>query len=127
MYVTGLLLFVSLCVLFPIIPMRVTSRLNIPISRAKTVCLLLALKVFTVNPFRTCLMSTCGQGCIYTFSFTAVMTTAIKCNFIGSVARLLLLYFMRNVTFNVTAATNVALTVSVAGAGLHDSKGVTFS
>ena len=79
--IANFLLFISLYMLFPVVPAEMADRLGAPVSQTGAMFLLLTLGMFAIGPFHAYLVDAYKRKYVCAFSFAVMIAaTAGYCN-----------------------------------------------
>jgi MFS family permease len=113
-YVSNFLLFVSLYMFLPILPMYLAGRFpGITIGEAGLVLALFAGAMFIIGPFYSYIIDTYKRKDVCMFSFLAVIAIAGGYSVIGSVLWLAVLRVFQGALFGITTATSSTVAIDI--------------
>lgn len=125
--IANLLLFISLYMLFPVVPVEMADRLGVPISQTGAMFLLLTLGMFAIGPFHAYLVDAYKRKYVCAFSFATMMAATAGYAFVNDITQLLLLCFVQGVAFGMATTAGITLAIDITGSTLRSSGNVAFS
>ncbi|WP_321517408.1 MFS transporter [uncultured Bacteroides sp.] len=113
-YVSNFLLFVSLYMFLPILPMYLVGKFpSITIGQAGIVLALFAGAMFIVGPFYSYIIDTYKRKYVCMYSFLAVIAIVGGYSVIGSVMWLAVLRVIQGALFGITTATSSTVAIDI--------------
>lgn len=125
--IANLLLFISLYMLFPVVPVEMADRLGVPVSQTGAMFLLLTLGMFAIGPFHAYLVDAYKRKYVCAFSFATMMAATAGYAFVNDITQLLLLCFVQGVAFGMATTAGITLAIDITGSNLRSSGNVAFS
>lgn len=125
--IANLLLFISLYMLFPVVPVEMADRLGVPVSQTGAMFLLLTLGMFAIGPFHAYLVDAYKRKYVCAFSFATMMAATAGYAFVNDITQLLLLCFVQGVAFGMATTAGITLAIDITGSSLRSSGNVAFS
>lgn len=125
--IANLLLFISLYMLFPVVPVEMADRLGVPVSQTGAMFLLLTLGMFAVGPFHAYLVDAYKRKYVCAFSFATMIAATAGYAFVNDITQLLLLCFVQGVAFGMATTAGITLAIDITGSSLRSSGNVAFS
>lgn len=125
--IANLLLFISLYMLFPIVPAEMAERLGVPVSQTGATFLLLTLGMFAVGPFHAYLVDAYKRKYVCAFSFLTMIAATAGYAVVNDITQLLLLCFIQGVAFGMATTAGITLAIDITGSNLRSSGNVAFS
>ena len=125
--VANMLLFVSLYMLYPVLPVVMASRLSVPITHTGLLYLVSMLGMLFIGPFYNYLIDECKRKNIFSWAFVAMIATIAGYALVSSLTELLLLCFFQGVAFGLSTTSGITLAIDVTHASERNSGNVIFS
>lgn len=125
--IANLLLFVSLYMLFPVVPVEMADRLGVPVSQTGAMFLLLTLGMFAIGPFHAYLVDAYKRKYVCAFSFATMIAATAGYAFVNDITQLLMLCFVQGVAFGMATTAGITLAIDITGSNLRSSGNVAFS
>ncbi|WP_455586041.1 MFS transporter [Bacteroides sp.] len=125
--IANLLLFISLYMLFPVVPVEMADRLGAPVSQTGAMFLLLTLGMFAVGPFHAYLVDAYKRKYVCAFSFAAMIAATAGYAFVSDITQLLLLCFVQGIAFGMATTAGITLAIDITNSNLRSSGNVSFS
>lgn len=123
----NLLLFVSLYMLFPVVPVEMADRLGVPVSQTGTMFLLFTLGMFIIGPFYAYLVDAFERKYVCAFSFATLVAVTVGYGFVGNLTQLLLLCFVQGIAFGMATMAGITLAIDITNSNLRSSGNLAFS
>lgn len=125
--VANLLLFVSLYMLYPVLPVVMAERLGVPISGTGLLYLFFVLGMLIVGPFHNYLVDVYKRKSVCMLSFVALMATVAGYAFVRSQSELLILCLVQGVAFGLATTAGVTLAIDITHTSSRSSGNLLFS
>lgn len=125
--IANLLLFISLYMLFPVVPVEMADRLGVPVSQTGAMFLLLTLGMFVIGPFHAYLVDAYKRKYVCAFSFATMIAATSGYAFVNDITQLLLFCFVQGVAFGMATTAGITLAIDITGSSLRSSGNVAFS
>lgn len=123
----NLLLFVSLYMLYPVLPVVMAGRLGIPVSETGFLYLFFAVGMLLVGPFHNYLVDAYKRKYVCMLSF-ALMTAAVAgYAFVRNLAELQLLCLVQGAAFGLTTTAGITLGIDVINSSFRSAGNQVFS
>ena len=97
--IANFLLFISLYMLFPVVPAEMADRLGAPVSQTGAMFLLLTLGMFAIGPFHAYLVDAYKRKYVCAFSFAVMIAATAGYGFVNDITQLLLLCLVQGIAF----------------------------
>ena len=123
----NLLLFISLYVMFPILPLEMAERLGVPVAQTGIMFLFFTLGMFLIGPFHAYLIDAYKRKYVCIFSFAVMMAATVGYAFVGNLTELMLLSTAQGVAFGMASTAGITLAIDVTGSTLRSSGNVSLS
>lgn len=125
--IANLLLFISLYMLLPVVPVEMAERLGVPVSQTGAMFLLLTLGMFAIGPFHAYLVDAYKRKNVCAFSFAALIAATVGYAFVNDLTQLLLLCFVQGIAFGMATTAGITLAIDITNTNLRSSGNVAFS
>ena len=76
-FISNLLLFISLYMLFPVVQVEMADHLGVPVSQTGAMFLLLTLGMFAIGPFHAYLVDAYKRKYVCAFSFATMVASTV--------------------------------------------------
>lgn len=123
----NLLLFVSLYMLYPVIPSLMAERLGISVYQTGTVFLMFAVGMFCIGPFHGYLVDAYKRKDVCLYSFCVMLAATAGYGFVRDFTQLLLLCLVQGVAFGVAATSGITLAIDITNTSFRSAGNVVFS
>lgn len=111
--IANMLLFISLYMLFPILPLEMADRLGVPVSDTGIMFLFFTIGMFLVGPFHAYLVDAYKRKNTCMYSFAMMLAATAGYAFVNSMTELLLLSMAQGVAFSIATTAGIALAIDV--------------
>ena len=111
--IANMLLFVSLYMLFPVLPLEMADRLGVPVSDTGVMFLFFTLGMFLVGPFHAYLVDAYKRKNICMYSFAIMLAATAGYAFVSNMTELLLLSMAQGVAFSIATTAGITLAIDV--------------
>ena len=111
----NLLLFISLYLLYPVLPVMMASRLGVPVSQTGVIFIFFTLAMFFIGPFHAYLVDVYKRKYICMLSFGQNAT------------HLLMLCIVQGLSFGMAATAGITLAIDITNSTFRSSGNVVFS
>lgn len=125
--IANLLLFVSLYMLYPVLPVAMATKLDVPVSETGHLYLLFTLGMLLVGPFHNYLVDTYKRKYVCMLSFVAMMAAVAGYAFVSSLHQLLLLCLLQGAAFGLATTAGVTLAIDITHTSFRSSGNLVFS
>lgn len=125
--IANLLLFVSLYMLFPVLPGVLAERLGIPVSQTGLIFLVLTLGMFVIGPFYAYLVDAFKRKFVCAFSFAVMLAATAGYAFVTDFTQLLLLCFVQGLAFGMATTAGVTLAIDITNTNQRSMGNIAFS
>lgn len=125
--IANLLLFISLYMLFPVVPVEMADHLGVPVSQTGAMFLLLTLGMFAIGPFHAYLVDAYKRKYVCAFSFATMVAATVGYGFVNDITQLLLLCFVQGIAFGMATTAGITLTIDITNTNLRSSGNIAFS
>lgn len=123
----NLLMFISLYVMFPVLPLEMAGRLGVPVTQTGIMFLFFTLGMFLIGPFHAYLIDAYKRKFVCIFSLAAMMAATVGYAFVSSLTELLLLSTAQGVAFGLATTAGITLAIDVTGSTLRSAGNVSLS
>lgn len=127
MCLANLLLFISLYLLYPILPIVMASRLDMPVSQTGVIYILFTLAMFLIGPFHAYLVDAYKRKYVCMFSFGLLVASTVGFMFVQNITHLLLLCVVQGISFGMAATAGITLAIDVTNSTFRSAGNVIFS
>lgn len=125
--IANLLLFISLYMLFPIVPIEMADRLGVPVSLTGAIFLLLTVGMYVIGPFHAYLVDAYKRKYICAFSFAVMLAATAGYAFVNDLTQLSLLCLVQGIAFGMTTTAGITLAIDITNSNLRSLGNVAFS
>ena len=125
--IANFLLFISLYMLFPVVPAEMADRLGAPVSQTGAMFLLLTLGMFAIGPFHAYLVDAYKRKYVCAFSFAVMIAATAGYGFVNDITQLLLLCLVQGIAFGMATTAGITLAIDITGTHLRSSGNVAFA
>lgn len=125
--VANLLLFISLYMLYPVLPVAMAERLGIPVSETGHLYLLFTLGMFLVGPFHNYLVDVYKRKNVCMLAFVAMMAAVAGYAFVRNLNELLLLCLVQGAAFGLATTAGITLAIDITNTSFRSSGNLVFS
>ena len=125
--IANLLLFISLYMLFPVVPVEMADHLGVPVSQTGAMFLLLTLGMFAIGPFHAYLVDAYKRKYVCAFSFATMVAATVGYGFVNDITQLLLLCFVQGIAFGMATTAGITLAIDITNTNLRSSGNIAFS
>jgi MFS family permease len=123
----NLLLFISLYLLYPVLPVVMASRLGVPVSQTGGIYILFTLAMFFIGPFHAYLVDVYKRKYICMLSFGIMVAATAGYTLVQSATHLLLLCLVQGISFGMAATAGITLAIDVTNSTFRSAGNVVFS
>ena len=109
--VANLLLFISLYVLFPVLPIEMSERLGLPVTETGVIFLFFTLGMFLIGPFHAYLVDEYKRKHVLLYSALIMLAAVLGYAFVDGYTKFLLLAAVQGACFGL--ATTAGITVAI--------------
>ena len=95
----NLLLFMSLYLLYPVLPVMMASRLGVPVSQTGVIFILFTLAMFFIGPFHAYLVDVYKRKYICMLSFGVMVAATAGYTLVQNATHLLMLCIVQGLSF----------------------------
>ena len=125
--IANLLLFISLYMLFPIVPIEMADRLGVPVSMTGAMFLLLTVGMYVIGPFHAYLVDAYKRKYICAFSFAVMLAATAGYAFVNDLTQLSLLCLVQGIAFGMATTAGITLAIDITNSNLRSLGNVAFS
>lgn len=125
--ITNFLLFISLYMLFPVIPQVMAERLGVSMGETGIMFVFFTLGMFLVGPFHAYLVDAYKRKNVCMFSFITMVAATAGYAFVSNITELLLLCLVQGVSFGMATTAGITIAIDVTNTGLRSPSNVSFS
>lgn len=125
--IANLLLFVSLYMLYPVLPVAMATRLGVPVSQTGHLYLLFILGMFLVGPFHNYLIDAYKRKYVCMFAFVTMIAAVAGYAFVRNLNELLLLCLVQGAAFGLATTAGITLAIDITNTSIRSSGNLFFS
>ena len=125
--VANLLLFVSLYVLFPVIPIEMASHLGVPVTQTGVIFLFFTIGMFLIGPFHAYLVDAYKRKNVCMYSFALMIAATVGYAFVTNMTELILLSTVQGLAFGIATTAGITLAIDVTNSTIRSAGNVSFS
>lgn len=125
--VANLLLFVSLYMLFPVLPVEMSDRLGVPVAQTGILFLFFTAGMFLAGPFHAYLVDAYKRKYVCMFAFAVMLAATAGYAFVTNLTELILLSTVQGAGFGVAATAGITLAIDITNSTLRSAGNVSFS
>ena len=125
--VANLLLFISLYVLFPVLPIEMSERLGLPVTETGVIFLFFTLGMFLIGPFHAYLVDAYKRKNVCLFSFALMVAATVGYAFVTNITELILLSTVQGLAFGIATTAGITLAIDITNSTLRSAGNVSFS
>lgn len=125
--IANLLLFSSLYVLFPVLPVEMASRFGASVAQTGVVFLFFTLGMFLMGPFYAYLVDAYKRKHVCLYAIATMVAATSGYAFVGNLKELLLLCMAQGMAFGVATTAGITLAIDVTNTTLRSAGNVGFS
>ncbi|EJX10564.1 sugar transporter [gut metagenome] len=125
--IANLLLFSSLYVLFPVLPVEMASRLGVSVAQTGVVFLFFTLGMFLMGPFYAYLVDVYKRKHVCLYAMAAMVAATSGYAFVNNLNELLLLCMVQGMAFGVATTADITLAIDVTNTTLRSAGNVGLS
>lgn len=125
--IANLLLFVSVYMLFPVLPVEMAGRLGVPVAQIGTAFLFFTVGMFLIGPFHAYLVDAYKRKNVCMFSFALMVVATAGYGFVTNLTELFLLSTVQGVAFGIAATAGITLAIDITNSTLRSAGNVSFS
>lgn len=123
----NLLLFISLYMLYPVIPSVMAERLGMPVYQTGAVFILFTLGMFFVGPFHGYLVDAYKRKYVCLFSFGAMLAATVGYVFVHDATQLLMLCIAQGIAFGIAATAGITLAIDITNSSFRSAGNMVFA
>lgn len=125
--IANLLLFVSLYMLYPVLPVAMADRLGVPVSQTGLLYLLFTLGMLCVGPFYNYLVDAYKRKEVCLWAFVALMAAVAGYAFVRNLTELLWLCFLQGIAFGTATTAGITLAIDITQTTVRSSGNLVFA
>ncbi|WP_294474550.1 MFS transporter [uncultured Bacteroides sp.] len=125
--VANLLLFISLYMLFPVLPVEMAERLGVPIAQTGVIFLFFTVGMFLIGPFHAYLVDAYKRKYVCMFAFALMVAAAAGYAFVTNITELILLSTVQGLAFGIATTAGITLAIDITNSTLRSAGNVSFS
>lgn len=125
--VANLLLFISLYMLFPVLPVEMAERLGVPIAQTGVIFLFFTIGMFLIGPFHAYLVDAYKRKSVCMFSFALMVAATVGYAFVTNITELILLSTVQGLAFGIATTAGITLAIDITNSTLRSAGNVGFS
>lgn len=125
--IANLLLFISLYMLFPVIPQVMAERLGVSVEQTGIMFVFFTLGMFFIGPFHAYLVDAFKRKNVCIFSFSIMVAATAGYAFVSNITELLLLCLVQGVSFGMATTAGITVAIDITNTGLRSASNVSFS
>ena len=123
----NLLLFMSLYLLYPVLPVMMASRLGVPVSQTGVIFILFTLAMFFIGPFHAYLVDVYKRKYICMLSFGVMVAATAGYTLVQNATHLLMLCIVQGLSFGMAATAGITLAIDITNSTFRSAGNVVFS
>lgn len=123
----NLLLFISLYMLYPVIPTVMAERLGMPVYQTGAVFILFTLGMFFVGPFHGYLVDAYKRKYVCLFSFGVMLAATVGYVFVHDASQLLMLCIAQGIAFGIAATAGITLAIDITNSSFRSDGNMVFA
>lgn len=125
--IANLLLFISLYMLFPVIPQVMAERLGVSVEQTGIMFVFFTLGMFLIGPFHAYLVDAFKRKNVCIFSFSIMVAATAAYAFVNNITELILLCLVQGVSFGMATTAGITVAIDITNTGLRSASNVSFS
>ena len=125
--VASMLLFASLFMLFPVLPVEMANRLGVPVAQTGVIYIYFALGMLLIGPFQAYLIDAYKRQTVCMFSFALMIAATIGYYFVTKRIEFILLSMVQGACFGIASTAGITLGIDITGTTLRNDGNVSFS
>lgn len=123
----NLLLFISLYMLYPVIPSVMAERLGMPVYQTGAVFILFTLAMFFVGPFHGYLVDAYKRKYVCIFSFGVMLAATVGYVFVRDATQLIMLCMAQGIAFGVATTAGITLAIDITSSSFRSDGNMVFA
>lgn len=123
----NLLLFVSLYMLYPVLPVVMAGRLGVPISQTGIIYVLFALAMLLIGPFHNYLIDVYKRKYVCILSLGVMIAATAGLSLVRDMTQLLLLCVVQGISFGLTTTAGITLAIDITTTTSRSAGNILFS
>lgn len=124
---SNLLLFISLYMLYPVIPSVMAERLGMPVYQTGAVFILFTLGMFFVGPFHGYLVDAYKRKYVCLFSFGVMLAATVGYVFVHDATQLLMLCIAQGIAFGIATTAGITLAIDITNSSFRSDGNMVFA
>lgn len=123
----NLLLFISLYMLYPVLPSVMAERLGMPVYQTGAVFILFTLAMFFVGPFHGYLVDAYKRKYVCIFSFGVVLAATVGYVFVHDATQLIMLCMAQGIAFGIATTAGITLAIDITNSSFRSAGNMVFA
>lgn len=123
----NLLLFISLYMLYPVIPSVMAERLGMPVYQTGAVFILFTLAMFFVGPFHGYLVDAYKRKYVCMFSFGILLAATVGYVFVRDATQLVMLCMAQGIAFGIATTAGITLAIDITNSSFRSAGNMFFA
>lgn len=123
----NLLLFISLYMLYPVIPSVMAERLGMPVYQTGAVFILFTLAMFFVGPFHGYLVDAYKRKYVCIFSFGVMLAATAGYVFVRDATQLIMLCMAQGIAFGIATTAGITLAIDITNSSFRSDGNMVFA
>lgn len=123
----NLLLFVSLYLLLPVIPIEMAEHLGVSVVQAGVVFFFFTIGMFLIGPFHAYLVDAYKRKYVCIYSFALMIAATIGYAFVTNMTELILLSTVQGLAFGIATTAGITLAIDITNSTIRSAGNVSFS
>lgn len=123
----NLLLFISLYMLYPVLPAVMADRLGVSVSQTGAVFLPFALAMFVVGPFYSYLVDAYKRKYVCAYSLGLMLAATAGYAFVDTMTQLYVLAIVQGAAFGIATTAGITLGIDITNSSIRSAGNVVFS
>ena len=127
MCTANLLLFISVYMLFPLLPFVMGEQLGVSVGQAGSMFLVFVVAMFAVGPFHAYLVDAYKRKYVCMFAAVLMVVATIGYAFVTNLTELILLGTVQGLAFGIGTTAGITLAIDITNSTLRSAGNVSFS
>ena len=127
MCTANLLLFISVYMLFPLLPFVMGEQLGVSVGQAGSMFLVFVVAMFAVGPFHAYLVDAYKRKYVCMFAAALMVVATIGYAFVTNLTELILLSTVQGLAFGIGTTAGITLAIDITNSTLRSAGNVSFS
>lgn len=123
----NLLLFISLYMLYPVIPSVMAERLGMPVYQTGAVFVLFTLAMFFAGPFHGYLVDAYKRKYVCIFSLGIMLAATVGYVFVHDATQLVMLCMAQGIAFGIATTAGITLAIDITNSSFRSAGNIVFA